>query len=146
MFIAILLFLLLLTCYVIGYSNYFKYMYSNRTPYVLEVSEIIKKNVAQNRFIIDAGSGFLTGIISYYSHSKSLPFTPSESSVVEIERLRAKGATTFVTAETYYGNTIPIVKGYKDLWLYLNEKCIPVAVNDHYLIFDLRVPKNGGVK
>ena len=112
-------------------------MYSNRTPYVLEVSEIIKKNFPGNRFLIDAGSGLLTGMISYYSHSKSFPLPPIGSSVQEIENLRAKGATTYVAMETAYGNTIPLIKEKKELWAYLNEKCIPIAVNDHYVIFGL---------
>lgn len=135
------LILLILIGYGVGYSKYFNYMYSNRIPYVLEVSEIIKKNVPKNRFIIDCGSGLSTGMIAYYSHSKSAPLVVSETVITDLENLRARGATTFVTMQTAYGGSVQAVKEHKDFWLYLNEKYKPLAVNDHYIIFGLS-PKN----
>ncbi|MCX5699155.1 MAG: glycosyltransferase family 39 protein [Candidatus Omnitrophica bacterium] len=130
--------LLILVGYGIGYFKYFKYMYSNRMPYVLEVSEMIKKNAPGNRLIIDNGSGHLTSVISYYSHSKVQPFGMSGSVIAELERLRTLGATTFVTMETAYGNSIQATKGDKGFWNYLNENYKAIAITEHYLIFDLR--------
>lgn len=141
-FIGAVLIFLVLFGYGAGYIKFFKYMYSNRMPHLLEVSEIIKENFPKNRFLIDAGSGFLTGMISYYSQSKSLPYTAGPSSVQEIENLRVKGATTFVAMESAYSSNIALIKENKDLWQYLNRECRPVAVNEHYLIFDLRIPVN----
>jgi hypothetical protein len=123
---------------VAGYIEYFKYMYSNRMPYVLEVSEIIKKSAPEGRFIIDNESGLLTSVISYYSHSKAHPFNVSDSAIADLENLRALGATTFVTMETVYGSSIEETKRNKDFWDYLNEKYKPLAITEHYLIFDLR--------
>lgn len=134
---TVFLFLIFLG-YGIGYLKYFNYMYSNRMPYVLEVSEIIKKNVADNRLIIDNGSGLLTSVISYYSHSKVQPFTMSGSSVSELEKLRSLGATTFVTMETAYGSSVKATKEDKDFWNYLSKNYKALAVTEHYLIFDLR--------
>ena len=138
--------LLVLTGYGIGYFKYFKYMYSNRMPYVLEISEIIKKHTPENRFIIDNGSGLLTGVLSYYSHSRAQYFTVSDRAIADLEDLRAYGATTFVRMETKYGNRVQATKGHKDFWHYLNETYEPIALTDHYLIFDLRVPIKGGKK
>ena len=109
-------------------------------PYVLEVSEIIKNHTPKNRYIIDSGSALLTAVLSYYSHSRIQSFTVNETAIAEIEDLRARGATTFVTMETKYGSSIKVIKGHKDFWHYLNEKYKPIALTDHYLIFDLRVP------
>lgn len=145
-FIGIALSFIVLVGYALGYIKFFKYMYSNRIPYVMEVSNIIKTNFPGSRFLIDSGSGFLTGMLSYYSHSKSMPYTPSANSVQEIENLRAKGATTFVSMDSAYGNTIPLIKKNKELWRYLFDSCIPIAVNEHYVIFDLRLPIEEGKK
>jgi hypothetical protein len=132
--------LLVLTGYGVGYLKYFKYMYSNRMPYVLEVSEIIKKHTPKDRFIVDNG-GFLTPVLSYYSHSRAQFFTVGETAIAALEDSRARGATTFVTMETKYGSSIQAVKGHKEFWHYLNETYEPIALTDHYLIFDLRVKK-----
>jgi len=138
--------LLVLTGYGVGYFKYFKYMYSNRMPYVLEVSEIIKNHAPKNSFIIDNESGLLTSVISYYSHSKALPATVGKGAIEELENLRAHGATAFVTMETKYGSSIQATKENKGFWRYLNEKYTPIAITDHYFIFDLRVPINYEVK
>lgn len=130
--------LLTLTGYGVGYFKYFKYMYSNRMPYVLEVSGIIKNHTPKNRFIIDSGSGLLTVMISYYSHSRAQSLSVNDTAIAELENLRTRGATTFVTMETEYGSSIQGTKGHKDFWHYLNEKYKPIALTDHYLIFDLR--------
>jgi len=140
-------FLLLVSiCYVIGYAKYFQYMYGNRMPYVLEISEIIKNNVPKNRFIVDNESGLLTSVISYYSHSKAHPFVVGDSAIADLEYFRTQGATTFATMETSYGSSIQATKAHKDLWRHLNEKYKPLALTDHYLIFDLRVSNQGGGK
>lgn len=144
--LSIVLILLILVGYGVGYYEYFKYMYSNRMPYVLEVAEIIKKHAPENRFIIDNGSGLLTGVISYYSHSRAQYFTVSDRAIADLEDLRSHGATTFVTMETKYGSSIQETKGYKEFWHYLNETYRTIAITDHYLIFDLRVPIKGGKK
>lgn len=132
--------LLLLVGYGYGYFKYFKYMYSDRMPYVLEVSEIIKKDCPKNRYIIDGGSELLTAVLSYYSHSKAQGFIVNDTAIKTLEDQRAHGATTFVTMETKYSNSIPATKAQKDFWYYLNKKYKPLALTDHYLIFDLRVP------
>lgn len=113
-------------------------MYANRMPYVLEISEIIKKNTPEGSFIVDNELGLLTSVISYYSHSKAQPFMVSGSAIADLESLRALGATTFVTMETAYGSSIPATKANKEFWRYLNEKYRPLALTEHYLIFDLR--------
>ncbi len=134
---------LVLISYGVGYFQYFKYMYSNRMPYVMEISEIIKKNVPEKgRFIIDNESGLLTSVISYYSHSRAQPFTVSERSIVELENLRAQGATTFVTMETKYGSSIQRTEEHSGFWHYLNKNYKPLALTDHYHIFDLRASVN----
>ena len=79
-------------------------------------------------------------MISYYSHSKVYPFRVSDTAITELENLRARGATTFVIMETKYSNNIPATKENEKFWNYLNEKYKPIAITDHYLIFDLRVP------
>jgi len=112
----------------------------------LEISEIIKKHTPENRFIIDNGSGLLTGVLSYYSHSRAQYFTVSDRAIADLEDLRAYGATTFVRMETKYGNSVQATKGHKEFWHYLNETYEPIALTDHYLIFDLRVPIKGGKK
>lgn len=126
------------TSYIIGYVKYFKYMYSSRMPYVIEVSEIIKNNTPKDSFIIDNESGLLTSVIAYYSHSKAQPFVVSDVAIAEVESLRAQGATAFVTMETIYGSSIGKTKAHKDFWEYLNKKYKPLALTDHYHIFDLR--------
>lgn len=140
LFIWLVASFLLLTIlgYGVGYFKYFKYMYSNRMPYVLEVSEIIKKHVPKNRFIIDSGSGLLTAVLSYHSHSKSQWFTVSETAITELENLRARGATTFVSMDTTYGDSAKRIQSNKVFWNYLNQNYKPIAVTDHYFIFDLR--------
>lgn len=135
---------LVLAGYGFGYLKYFKYMYSNRMPYVLEISEIIKKNTPNNRFILDNESGLLTSVISYYSYSKARVFIVTDTAIADLESLRSLGATTFVTMETAYGSSIQTTKGNKEFWRYLNEKYRPLAITEHYFIFDLRVPINGG--
>lgn len=142
MWLGISFIMLTLVSYGIGYYKYFNYMYSNRMPFVLEISELIKKHTPGNRFIIDNESGLLTSVISYYSHSKAQPFTVNGSEIAALENLRAQGATTFVTMETKYGSSISATKGNKEFWDYLNEKYKPIAITDHYHIFDLRIPKS----
>lgn len=132
---------LVLAGYGIGYFKYFNYMYSNRVPYVFEVAEIIKKHIPKNKCIIEVGK--LSGMIAYYSHNKAMFFVISDTAIADLEDLRAHGVTAFVAMETRYGNPIPLIKEQKELWAYLNEKCKPIAVNDQYLIFDLRFPLNG---
>lgn len=138
--LVISLTIITLTSYAVGYYKYFKYMYSNRIPYVLEVSDIIKKHTPGKRFVIENESGLLTSVISYYSHSRAQGFTISESAIEDLECLRAQGATTFVTMETKYNDRIKTTKENKKFWNYLNEKCKPITITDHYHIFDLRAP------
>jgi len=123
--------------YTVGYYKYFKYMYSDRMPYVLEVSNIIKKHTPRKRFVIENESGLLTSVISYYSHSRAQGFTVSESAIEDLESLRSQGATTFVSMKTKYGNNVKSIKGKKWFWNYLNEKYKPIAINDNYHMFDL---------
>ena len=137
---------LLLGIYIIGYVKFFDYMYSNRMPYVLEISEMIKRNTPKDRFIIDNESSLLTVVISYYSDSKAQYFYLSKKAISDLENLRAQGATTFVTMETDYGGCVQVTKDNKEFWRYLNEKYKPIAITDHYLIFDLRIPKIQEVK
>jgi len=134
---------LVLLGYGIGFYKYFQYMYSDRMPYVLEISELINKNTPGNRFIIDNESGLLTSVISYYSHSKAQPFTVSNRAIAELEYLRSCGATTFVTMETAYGSNIQVTKEHKDFWHYLNKNYKPLAITEHYHIFDLRTTLKG---
>ena len=140
--------LLMVISYGAGYVKYFRYMYSNRMPYVLEVSEIIKKQTPQNRFVIDnGGSEVLTSVLSYYCYGKSRWFPDrlrGEQAIAELEKLRTQGATTFVTMETDYNNHVPVTLKNKIFWDYLNEHYEALAVTDHYHIFDLRVPKIKG--
>jgi hypothetical protein len=141
-FLGMALTVMVLLGYGLGYVKFFQYMYKDRMPYLLEVSAIIRQKFPGHRFLIDGGSGFLTGMISYYSHSKSLPFNLSATSKLEIENLRNKGATALVVMESLYGNNIPPLKANKELWKYLNDECKPIVVNEHYLIFDLRNAKS----
>jgi 4-amino-4-deoxy-L-arabinose transferase-like glycosyltransferase len=136
--LSITLSILILFSYVAGYFLFFRYMYSDRMPYVLEVSEIIKKNAPKNRFLIDDEPGILMPVISYYSHSKTQFLVMGNAAVKDLEALRAEGATTFAAMETKYGNYINATKENKELWRYLNEECKPVAITDHYMVFDLR--------
>lgn len=124
--------------YGLGYLKFFKYMYSDRTPYVLEVSEIIKKNTPGKRFVLDNESGLLIPVISYHSHSKALPFLVNDSAVQNLENLRALGATTFVAMKTAYGSCVESTKANKAFWNYLNKKYKLLALTDHYFIFDLK--------
>ena len=142
--IGTVLIALTLMCYGIGYFKYFNYMYSNRMPYVLEVSEIIKKHAPKNRFIIDNQNGLLVAVLSYYSNSKAQFFTISEKSIQELETLRAQGATTFVTMESDYGSSVQATEDHKDFWQYLNKNYKPLAITKHYHIFDLRIPLTKG--
>ena len=128
-----------LIAYGVGYFKYFTYMYSDRMPHVLKISQIVKNHVPKDRFIIDNESGLLTAVISYYCHAKAHPFS-AKSTIEELESLRAQGATTFVTMETAYDNRVPATKEQKEFWAYLNKKYKPLAITDHYVIFDLRVP------
>jgi len=123
--------------YALGYLKFFKYMYSDRMPYVLEVSEIIKKNTPGKRFILDNESGLLITVISYHSHSKALPFLVNDSAVQNLENLRTLGATTFVAMETAYGSCVQSTRENKAFWDYLNRKYKLLALTDHYFIFDL---------
>jgi len=138
---AFFLFLIFIA-YVIGYVKYFKYMHSNRMPYVLEVSEIIKKNFPEGSFVIDNESPLLTSVVSYYSHSKAQPFVLGSSSIADLEYFRAQGATILVTMETSYGSNVQATKAQEDFWRYLNEKYKPLASTEHYHIFDLRESAN----
>jgi hypothetical protein len=142
----VLIFIILFS-YAVGYYKYFQYMYSARLPYVLEVSEIIKKHTPNNRFIIDNGSGLLTAVISYYSKSRANFFTVSPSAIADLENWRAQGATTFVTMETNYNRKlVPAQINYKEFWKYLNETATPIALTEHYQIFDLQRPLPTGEK
>lgn len=133
---------LILTGYGIGYFKFFKYMYKNRMPYTLEVVKIIRENTPENRFIILNQPTAMPGVETYYSHSRSWYFTASETAIPELETLRSLGATTYVAIDTKYGSGVWQTKKNKVFWNYLNEKYKPVAITDHYLIFDLRVTKN----
>ncbi len=142
----VLIFIILFS-YAVGYYKYFQYMYSVRLPYVLEVSEIIEKHTPKNRFIIDNGSGLLTAVISYYSKSKAHFFTVTPSAIADLESWRAQGATTFVTMETNYDPIlVPAQLKHKEFWKYLNETATPIAITEHYQIFDLQRPLPQGEK
>lgn len=142
----ILIFLILIG-YIAGYVKYFQYMYSVRLPYVIEVSEIIKKHTPKNRFIIDNGSGLLTAVISYYSESRAHYFTVTPSAIADLENWRKQGATTFVTMETNYDRKlVPAQINYKNFWEYLHKTATPIAITEHYQIFDLQRPLPTGEK
>lgn len=133
--------LLTLVSYGIGYFWYFKYMYENRMLYTIEAAEIIKKHTPENRFVIVNQDGILLSVFSYYSHSKSCYFTVRDKSIDELEYWRSKGATTFVALDTNYEkDVVRRAKENEAFWRYLNENYKPVAITDHYFIFDLRNP------
>jgi 4-amino-4-deoxy-L-arabinose transferase-like glycosyltransferase len=138
--VTLTLIILVLAGYGIGYYKYFKYMYSKRLPYVLEISEIIKKYQPNARFLVDNG-GFLTPVLSYYSHSRAQFFGLGGKVIDALEDARNHGATAFVAMKTRYGNYVQSTRRHKEFWQYLNDTYKPIALTDHYLIYDLRVKK-----
>jgi len=127
--------------YGLGYLKYFQYMYENRMPYTLEAAEIVKKQASENSFVIVAQNGLLLSVFSYYSHSRSWYFTVRGKAIEELEYWRSKGATTFVALDTNYEKDVVLrAKENEVFWRYLNENYRPLAVSEHYFIFDLRNP------
>jgi|GEM_PF-1272369 len=139
---AILVFLIL-TGYAVGYLKYFEYMYENRMPYTLKVSEIIRERTPKNRFILLNQPIVMPAVETYYSQCRTWYFDTGggKNTIDELERLRRNGATTYVAIDTKYGSGVKSTKKNKYLWQHLNEKYTPIAVTDHYLIFDIREEK-----
>ncbi len=131
--------------YGIGYYKYFQYMYSNRMPYVLEVSEIIKKLAPPNLVVVLNQPGAEPTVFSYYSQSKVFFFRPllEYDSIADIEYLRTQGATTYVALDTKYGSGVHETQKNKLFWQYLNKKYKLVMLTSHYMVVDL---KDGGRK
>lgn len=135
--------ILIIIGYMIGYSKYVRYMYENRMPYTLEAAKIIKNQTPENRFIVLSQPGALPGVETYYAHSKTFYFSTGKSAIKDLEHLRAQGATTYVAIDTKYGKGVQATKNNKAFWQYLNKRYRPVAVTDHYIIFDIRKPIGG---
>jgi len=135
--------LFILAGYGIGYFKYFRYMYDTtlRMPYVLEVSEIIKKCTPKDRFIILNQGGVPPAVLAYYSKGKTWLFIAGKKAIKEFEEMRTWGATTYVAINSKYTAGVQQTKSNKDFWRYLNEKYTPIAVTDNYLIFDVRERK-----
>jgi len=134
---------LILVGYGIGYLKYFRYMYdiTLRMPYVLEVSEIIKRNTPKERFIVMNQGGVPPAVLAYYSERKTSFFIVWKEAITDLENQRARGATAYVAINSKYTNAVQTTKNNKDFWKYLNEKYAPIAVTDNYLIFDIREEK-----
>ena len=134
---------LILCGYVVGYLKYFKYMYENRMPHTLAAAEIIKEHTPKNRYILLTQPGAMPGAETYYSRSRTLYFFRGngKKTIDELETERKNGATTYLALDTKYGSGVNATKNDMVFWQYLKEKYTTIAVTEHYLIFDIREPK-----
>jgi len=148
---------LVLAGYAVGYYKFFRYMYENRMPYTLEAAKIIREHFPKNCCIIVNQPSATASVETYYSHGKSWDFyvvshgpiterVLAHAAIAELERLRTLGATTYLAMDTKYGRGVWATQSNKIFWQYLNEHYKPIALTDHYLIFDLRVPLSIGGK
>lgn len=138
--------LLTLVGYGAGYFKYFLYMYDTtlRMPYVLEVSKIIKEQTPENRVILLNQPRAIPAVLTYYSQCKTWYFLieSDQQAIARLEHLRARGATTYVAIDTKYGSGVKETKQNTMFWRYLCERYMPIAIADHYLVFDLTKSKN----
>lgn len=147
--LVVLAVVLIVAAYGIGYVKYFSYMYdtSLRMPYALEVSKIVQGRTPSNAIVLLNQPGAITGgPISYYSKRTTWEFgvESDEKAIAELERQRARGATTYVAIDTIYGSGVQNTKSHESFWRYLNDKYNSIVTTDHYLIFDLI--KSAGMK
>lgn len=132
--------------YGIGFYKFYSYMYDTkiRMPYVLEVSEILQNQTPEDAYVLKCQPGATPAAVSYYSKRKTMGkgfyILSDEEGIALLEYERSHGATTYLAIDTVYGSGVEETKKHKMFWRHLNENYKPIALTDHYLIFDLRKP------
>jgi len=129
----------------IGYFKFYSYMYDTklRMPYALEVAGIVKENTNEDRAIILNQPCAVPAVVTYYAECKTWYFRleSDEMAIEELENLRTHGATTYVAIDTKYGSGVTDTEQHEMFYQYLRDRYRPVALSEHYLIYDLRDPK-----
>jgi 4-amino-4-deoxy-L-arabinose transferase-like glycosyltransferase len=129
--------------YTVGYVEFFSYMYDPRArmPYLLEVAGIIKTHTPADSVLVVSQPGAMLTPIAYYADRKCAWFDVAhgERAISELERSIQEGGTTYVAIDTKYGSGVEQTKRNTAFWEYLNKTFRPIALTDHYLIFDLVV-------
>jgi len=140
------LLLITIVAYGFGYYKFFAYMYDTelRMPYALEVAEIIKENTPSNRAILLNQPMAMPAVVTYYAQCKTWYFKTdsNEQAIADLEKLRARGATTYVAIDTMYGSGVRDTEEHAVFYEYLKRKYTPISLSEHYLIYDLSGPKS----
>ena len=123
------------------------YDVTKRVPYHLEVAQIIRQETNPSAvLILNDPPNALNTTLTYYAHRKSWPFSvaPGYQAIQDLESLRAQGATTYVAVDSRYGSGVADTRRNNEFWRYLNDYYTPIAVNEHYLIFDFLAARRPG--
>ena len=130
--------------YGAAYGWLFSYRYDTtlRMPYVPEVAKIVREQTPQDGALILNQPISSPTVLTYYAQRKSWEFRvwTGKQAIRDLEILHARGATTYVAIDTKYSSGVAETKQNDVFWRYLNETYTPIAISDHYVIFDLTTP------
>ena len=136
--------LLTVVGYGAAYGWLFSYMYDTtlRMPYVPEVAKIVREQTPQDGALILNQPISSPTVLTYYAQRKSWEFRvwTGKQAIRDLEILHARGATTYVAIDTKYSSGVAETKQNDVFWRYLNETYTPIAISNHYVIFDLTTP------
>jgi hypothetical protein len=131
--------------YGVGFYIFYSYMYDVRlrSPYVMEVATIVRTQTPPEGAVILDQPGDTTQAVTYQLQRQSWDWKlvtqgKSAQAIQDLEKLRARGATTYIAIDTKYGSGMDDLNNNPILWRYLNDTYRPIALSEHYAIFDLR--------
>ncbi len=138
---AMVIFLLTLaqgTLYVL----FFWYMYDLRlrVPYHLQAAAVVRERTPERAvLILNDPPNALNTTLTYYAHRKSWPFPVRDGfdAIKDLESLRAKGGTVYVAIDSKYASGVADTRRNAVFWKYLQERFVPITVQDHFVVFDL---------